>query len=245
MDQYLTADIAWQRTVGQLDAGCAHELTARVKHLLDSHGSSSPPVKSGDAAIALLDRPSSRTATVSWSDPRGCKYGEQVWRLATAKRSGICALSGQPIGVGDAIYRPTKANPPPANAAAMMLAKVAVLAFTDQCCQFWPASFGVDSAQIGTPRQHSRCGQWGSVDFYLRATDRTSPRRANVAYQLRKGRFQTLCERLKLAEPSLRRMILTGETRAAVTNRAPPVAVDRERRVSVAGSRDPEHHQRV
>jgi Domain of unknown function (DUF3331) len=134
MDQYVTADLAWQRTVGQLDAGCARQLTARVRHIVDSHGSSSLPVKNGDVAIALLDRPSPRTATVSWSDPRGCKYGEQVWRLATAKRSGICALSGEGIAAGDAIYRPTKVEPPPANAAAMMLATAVELAFTDPCC---------------------------------------------------------------------------------------------------------------
>lgn len=133
MDQYVTADIAWQRTVGQLDAGCAHQLTARVRHIVDSHGSSRLPGRNGDVAIALLDRPSPRTATVSWSDPRGCKYGEQVWRLATAKRSGICALSGQGIAAGEAIYRPTKVKPPPANAAAMMLATVVELAFTDPC----------------------------------------------------------------------------------------------------------------
>ncbi|MBI0361343.1 DUF3331 domain-containing protein [Burkholderia oklahomensis] len=130
----MTADIAWQRTVGQLDAGCAHQLMARVRHIVDSHGSSRLPSRNGDVAIALLDRPSPRTATVSWSDSRGCRYGEQVWRLATAKRSGICALSGQDIAAGEAIYRPTKVEPPPANAAAMMLATVVELAFTDPCC---------------------------------------------------------------------------------------------------------------
>lgn len=133
MDQYVTADIAWQRTVGQLDAGCAHQLTARVRQIVDSHGSSSLPVKNGDVTIALLDRPSPRTATVSWSDPQGCKYGEQVWRLATAKRSGVCALSGQGIAAGDAIYRPSKVEPPPANAAVMMLATLVELAFADSC----------------------------------------------------------------------------------------------------------------
>ncbi|WP_245753233.1 DUF3331 domain-containing protein [Paraburkholderia sartisoli] len=134
MDQYVMADIAWQRTVGQLDAGCAHQLTARIREIVDSHGSSRLPFRNGDVAIALLDRPSPRTATVSWSDPRGCKYGEQVWRLATARRSGTCALSGQGIAAGDAIYRPTKARPPPANAAAMMLATVVELAFAEPCC---------------------------------------------------------------------------------------------------------------
>ncbi|WP_222944948.1 DUF3331 domain-containing protein [Paraburkholderia sp. 31.1] len=134
MDQCVTADTAWQRTVGQLDLGCAQQLTARVRNIVDSGGSSRLPVKNGDVAIALLDRPSPRTATVSWSDPRCCKYGEQLWRLATAKRSGICALSGQGIAAGDVIYRPAKVEPPPANAAAMMLATLVELAFTDPSC---------------------------------------------------------------------------------------------------------------
>jgi hypothetical protein len=133
MDQHVTAALAWQRTVGQLDAGCAQQLTDRVRHIVDSHGSSRLPVRNADVVITVLDRPSPRTATVSWSDPRGCKYGEQVWRLATAKRSGICALSGQGIAAGDAIYRPTKVDPPPANTDAMMLATVVEFAFTDPC----------------------------------------------------------------------------------------------------------------
>jgi Domain of unknown function (DUF3331) len=134
MDQHVTADTVWQRTVGQLDTGCADQLTARVRRIVDSHVSNSPPVRNGDVAIALLDRPSSRTITVSWSDPRGCKYGEQVWRLAVAKRSGICALSGLTIIAGDAIYRPAKVEPPPSNAAAMMLAAIVERAFAASCC---------------------------------------------------------------------------------------------------------------
>ncbi|TCF96965.1 hypothetical protein BZM26_34470 [Paraburkholderia strydomiana] len=133
MVQCRTVDIAWRHTVGQLDSGCAQQLTARVRTTVDSRGSSRLPVKNGDAAIVLLDRPGRRTATVSWSDPRCCRYGEQLWRLATAKRSGICALSGQGIAAGDVIYHPAKVEPPPANAAAM-LATLDELAFTDPTC---------------------------------------------------------------------------------------------------------------
>jgi len=124
MNRSITAASAWQRTVGQLDAGCALQWAAHVRDIVDSHESSRPENSHGNIAITLLERISPKTATVSWSDPRGCKYGEQIWRVATARRSGICALSGQAIAAGDAIYRPTKANPPPTNAAAMMLASV-------------------------------------------------------------------------------------------------------------------------
>lgn len=127
-------NVAWRCTVGQLDAGRAHELASRVRHIVDSHGAKHLSNSNGDVAISLLDRNSTRTATVSWSDAQGCKYGEQLWRLATAKRSGICALSQQPIAAGDAIYRPTKMNPPPANAAAMMLASAIDEAFARRRC---------------------------------------------------------------------------------------------------------------
>ncbi|REE18096.1 uncharacterized protein DUF3331 [Paraburkholderia sp. BL27I4N3] len=134
MDQYVTDNIAWQRTVGQLDAGCADQFADHVKGIVSSQGSKRVSNINRSVSVALLDRISPRTATVSWSDPQGCKYGEQVWRLAAAKRSGICALSGQPIATGDTIYRPTKVDPPPANAAAMMLAIAIDRAFADRCC---------------------------------------------------------------------------------------------------------------
>ncbi|MEM5461455.1 DUF3331 domain-containing protein [Paraburkholderia phytofirmans] len=120
--------------MGQLDLGCAQQLAARVRHIVDSRGSSSLPVRNGDVAITLLDRPSPRTVTGSWSDARGCRYGEQLWRLQTAKRSGICALSGQGIAAGDVIYRPTKVESPPANAAAMMRATLVELAVAEPSC---------------------------------------------------------------------------------------------------------------
>ncbi|QXE07357.1 DUF3331 domain-containing protein (plasmid) [Paraburkholderia sprentiae WSM5005] len=130
----MTENITWQCTVGQLDAACAHQMTARVRHMVDSYAWSPQSNDNGAVAITVLDRISPRTTTVSWSDPRGCRYGEQVWRLATARRSGICALSGQPIVAGDAIYRPSKTTPPPANAAAMMLVIAVDRAFADSCC---------------------------------------------------------------------------------------------------------------
>ncbi|CAD6533334.1 hypothetical protein LMG28140_02745 [Paraburkholderia metrosideri] len=121
MDQCNIGNTAWQRTVGQLDAGCAHQFAAHVRQIVSSHVSTRVSSQHEAISVVLLDRVSPRTATVSWSDPQGCKYGEQVWRLATAKRAGTCVLSGQPIARGEQIYRPTKVDPPPTNADAMML----------------------------------------------------------------------------------------------------------------------------
>ncbi|MDR5804948.1 DUF3331 domain-containing protein [Caballeronia sp. LZ001] len=132
MDRNTTEGTAWQRAIGQLDAGHVHQLANSVAHSIDSHVSQVSNTNRA-IAIALLDRISPRTATVSWSDPQGCKYGEQVWRLATARRTGVCALCGQRITAGDAIYRPAKTKPPPANAAAMMLAIAVDLALAEPC----------------------------------------------------------------------------------------------------------------
>ncbi|WP_201642812.1 DUF3331 domain-containing protein [Paraburkholderia metrosideri] len=121
VDQCNIGNTAWQRTVGQLDAGCAHQFAAHVRQIVSSHVSTRVSSQHEAISVVLLDRVSPRTATVSWSDPQGCKYGEQVWRLATAKRAGTCVLSGQPIARGEQIYRPTKVDPPPTNADAMML----------------------------------------------------------------------------------------------------------------------------
>lgn len=122
MDHRDGSSVAWQRTVGQLDAGCARQLAAQVREMVSSQTTNSVANCNDAVSFVLLDRISPRTATVSWSDPQGCKYGEQVWRHATAKRAGFCVLTGQIIAEGCAIYRPSKTDPPPMNANAMMLA---------------------------------------------------------------------------------------------------------------------------
>lgn len=71
--------------------------------------------------VTVLDRPTSLTATIAWRDPTECRYGEQRWRGGVARARGTCALTGRVIKRGDAIYRPQRRVPPPANAGAMIL----------------------------------------------------------------------------------------------------------------------------
>ncbi|WP_205189158.1 DUF3331 domain-containing protein, partial [Burkholderia sp. LMG 13014] len=42
----------------------------------------------------------------SWSDPTRCRYDEQRWISAKSRSIGRCALTGQTIHTGDAIYKP-------------------------------------------------------------------------------------------------------------------------------------------
>jgi len=75
-----------------------------------------------EAVVRVIERPSSATAIVYWSDAATCHYGYQGWRVTTATSDGACALTGAPILRGDSVYRPSQRDPKPQNAAAMILA---------------------------------------------------------------------------------------------------------------------------
>lgn len=75
-----------------------------------------------EAVVRVIERPSSATALVYWSDPGTCHYGYQGWRATSATVAGVCSLSGMPIHRGDAVYRPSQRDPKPQNASAMILA---------------------------------------------------------------------------------------------------------------------------
>ncbi len=58
------------------------------------------------AIVKVLDRASEHTVVVSWCDSQGGHFGDQTWRLASAKKRGVCAMTGRAIEKGDAVYRP-------------------------------------------------------------------------------------------------------------------------------------------
>jgi hypothetical protein len=72
--------------------------------------------------ISLLERTSSSTITIAWRDSTSCSYGAQIWMVAKAKVSGVCAMSGALIKRGDRIFHPRHSKPAPINATAMILA---------------------------------------------------------------------------------------------------------------------------
>jgi hypothetical protein len=126
---------AWSQTLGLLDSlSCAAEspLGDTVQAGRSAPRRLAPVVacvtsKRG-AHIKVLDRPTSRTAIVTWGDPTSCHYGDQVWRIARASSDGFCALSGQQIRRGDVVYRPSHYRLAPANAGSMMLAACVLVA---------------------------------------------------------------------------------------------------------------------
>jgi hypothetical protein len=76
----------------------------------------------GKPVIRIIDRPSSVTAIVQWSDAATCHYGYQGWRVVTAEKDGQCSLSGKSVRRGDLVYRPAQREPRPRNVDAMILA---------------------------------------------------------------------------------------------------------------------------
>jgi hypothetical protein len=114
------ADITWQSTIA----------------LLFSEGEIRLPIVSNrvramfregyfrKCAIRVLERNGPTSATVAWSDATSCCYGEQLWRRCIARKAGVCALSGETITTGNAVYRPRRVQPVPQNIEAMILATV-------------------------------------------------------------------------------------------------------------------------
>lgn len=73
--------------------------------------------------ITLIRRYDQESIAVCWSDPTYGRYSDQLWRMCTARRSAICALTGEKIRRGDAVFRPCpNRRHRPANADAMILA---------------------------------------------------------------------------------------------------------------------------
>ncbi|MBP0595046.1 DUF3331 domain-containing protein [Paraburkholderia sp. LEh10] len=61
-----------------------------------------PPI----SHFLIVDRPSSLTVSVCWSDPRYGRHDEQTWRLGRARFESFCLLTGGAIQHGDQIFRP-------------------------------------------------------------------------------------------------------------------------------------------
>jgi hypothetical protein len=73
--------------------------------------------------VKVEERLPNAAFALSWSDPTRCSYREQVWKRATARRAGVCVLSGQAIKRGDAVFRPqARRFKVPLNSGAMILA---------------------------------------------------------------------------------------------------------------------------
>jgi hypothetical protein len=56
--------------------------------------------------IAVVERLSSMTVSVCWSDARLGRQADEVWRLGRARSESFCLLTGRPIEDGEWVFRP-------------------------------------------------------------------------------------------------------------------------------------------
>jgi hypothetical protein len=61
------------------------------------------------------------SAVIGWCDSTRCRYEDQRWCRVTARRAGVCALTGTLIVAGADVYHPARTRSGPVNAGAMIL----------------------------------------------------------------------------------------------------------------------------
>jgi len=91
-----------------------------------SHGETETEAPKNDllpARISVIERLSSVTLSICWSDSITGYFGEQTWRMSVARGQSTCALTGMPIEIGDLVFRPwASERRAPANSHRMILA---------------------------------------------------------------------------------------------------------------------------
>ncbi|MEW6340497.1 MAG: DUF3331 domain-containing protein [Pseudomonadota bacterium] len=81
------------------------------------------PLPDCRSKITSIERQDDTSALVSWCDPTMCHYVDQVWIQVSARHGGYCALTGQRIERGTAIFKPrARGQHRPANSHEMILA---------------------------------------------------------------------------------------------------------------------------
>lgn len=94
----------------------------RLKKRLRAEAVSTVDVESRLTRISIVERPSSETVSVCWSDARMGRFSDQIWRRGRARTNSFCLLTGRQIRHGDEIFRPTKQVGLAADQDRMMLA---------------------------------------------------------------------------------------------------------------------------
>jgi hypothetical protein len=66
----------------------------------------SASMASSSFSVSIVEKLSSKTLSVSWSDARTGRCSEQIWRFGRARFDSRCVVSGKPIRRGEAVFRP-------------------------------------------------------------------------------------------------------------------------------------------
>jgi len=77
------------------------------------------------AVITFVERFGAKSVSITWRDSTAGRYTEQLWVRRIARSRGVCALTGEEIVRGDAVYGPfSRPSSRPRNMSTMILAKL-------------------------------------------------------------------------------------------------------------------------
>jgi hypothetical protein len=116
----------WSQIVGGLRAVASKRLSARRQSLayeLRERDAAALHTAPHAPFIVSVERRTTSTIVVSWSDATRGRYQDQVWRAGYARAAGICGLTGMPVQRGDMVFRPLLRGVAPVNAFDMILAE--------------------------------------------------------------------------------------------------------------------------
>lgn len=133
-----TGDHAGERSNAVMDGGCGSVWDHVTDALLNGYRSDAageacraqPALRGAACAssshvqVEVIERLSDTSISVLWQDATRCRYVDQVWIRCRARVKGRCALSGATIRRDEPVYKPRVRTAIPANASAMILARV-------------------------------------------------------------------------------------------------------------------------
>jgi hypothetical protein len=86
--------------------------------------------------VSVVEKLSTTTISVRWSDPCEGRYESQIWGMGSAPSDAVCELSGKAIRRGDPIFRPRVSRTyAPVNRHRMILASAVACSLEEPSCQ--------------------------------------------------------------------------------------------------------------
>ena len=106
---YFQSAHAWAHVIGSLSGASTTSLQAQCKPEPSAlHAGALNYRWPVDVNVRVIERVTDSTVTVGWSHPCQGSFGAQLWRESLSHGEQLCALSGDPVARGDAIYKPVR-----------------------------------------------------------------------------------------------------------------------------------------
>lgn len=101
---YVKGTDPWGQIVSRLhnSAAAFDPIQQRVPYRVSKDSAS----MANASSVSRIERQTTYTILVSWSDPTLGSYVDQTWRAGVARTDGVCGLTGKPVRRGDPVFRP-------------------------------------------------------------------------------------------------------------------------------------------